>query len=397
MTGPVRAILTEPALRLVTLLIVLFGCFGSTGAPYFSLLAVEVFRLGNTGYAAILIAASLVSVIAAIGFGILADQRASRRRIAILCSVLNVAGAAAMVAFPSGFTLALAHALILPSGAAMFVQIFALARLAASDRPAAERDGILGAVRAAFALPFIVMLPGLSVAVRAGMDVTAVYAIMLALGIVILGIVLWLWPRDGATRWADRPSGLPFRAALREMAHAPVALRVALLGILSCGSTLNMALVGLVFTTTGGRPEADVALFIGLFAGLEVPFMLAAPLMLRRTTRTRLIATGAAIFSLHLLLLTPLSPTPWVWLLLLPAACGGAIYFSVMVAYVQDLLGHRPGAGSSLMAVQRIFGDAAAATAFLIGTAVSGYGLAAILAAVAALAAAAALLVIDAA
>ena len=396
MTGPVRTILTEPALRLVTLLIVLFGCFACIGAPYLSLLAVKVFRLGDAGYAAILIAASLITVIAAVGFGILADQRANRRGIAILCCVLNIAGVTAMVAFPSGITLALAHALILPAGGAMFGQLFALARLAASDRPIPERDGIMAAVRAAFALPFIIMLPALAAAIRAGMPVTALYAIMLALGLLILGLVLWRWPRDGATRWSDRPSGLPFLASLREIAHAPVALRVALLGILSCGSTLNLALVGLVFTTTGGRPEADVALFIGLFAGLEVPFMLATPLMLRHLTRSQLIATGAAIFALHLLLLTPLAPTTYVWLLVLPAACGGAIYLSVMVAYVQDLLTHRPGAGSSLMAVQRISGDAAAATAFLIGTAISGYGLAAMLAAGAALAAAAALLVIDA-
>jgi MFS transporter, SET family, sugar efflux transporter len=394
-TGPVRTILTDPALRLVTLLIVLFGCFACIGAPYLSLLAVGIFRLGNSGYAVILIAASFASVIAAISFGIAADQRANRRGIAILCSVLNIAGVAAMVAFPSGPTLALAHALILPAGGAMFGQLFALARLAASGRPTTERDGLMAAVRAAFALPFVVMLPALAAAIRAGMPVTDLYTVMLALGLVMLGLVLWRWPRDGATEWSDRPSGLPFLASLREIAHAPVALRVALLGVLSCGSTLNMALVGLVFTTTGGRPEADVALFIGLFAGLEVPFMLATPLMLRHLTRSQLIAAGAAIFALQLLLLTPLSPTPWVWLLVLPAACGGAIYLSVMVAYVQDLLGHRPGAGSSLMAVQRIFGDAVAAMAFLIGTSLSGYGLAAVLAAVAALVAAAALLVID--
>ena len=396
MTSPVRTILSDPALRLVTLLIVLFGCFACVGAPYLSLLAVEVFRLGNAGYAAILIASSVVTVAAAVGFGIIADQRANRRGIAVFCAVLCVAGVAVMVAAPSGVMLALAHALILPAGGAMFGQLFALARLAASGRPIPERDGIMAAVRAAFALPFIIVLPALAAAIRAGMPVTDLYTIMLALGLALLGLVLWRWPRDGETDWSDRPSGLAFSASLREIAHAPVALRVALLGILSCGSTLNIALVGLVFTTTGGRPEADVALFIGLFAGLEVPFMLATPLMLRVLSRSQLIAAGAAIFALHLLLLTPLASTPYVWLLVLPAACGGAIYLSVMIAYVQDLLGHRPGAGSSLMAVQRIFGDATAATAFLIGTSLSGYGLAAVFAAVAAIFAAAALLMIDA-
>nr|MCU0903981.1 hypothetical protein [Tabrizicola sp.] len=58
---------------------------------------------------------------------------------------------------------------------------------------------------------------------------------------------------------------------------------------------------------------------------------------------------------------------------------GGAVILTVPIAYLQDLLADRPGAGASLMAVQRLAGDVTAATCFALGTALSGYGTVALL------------------
>ncbi len=53
----------------------------------------------------------------------------------------------------------------------------------------------------------------------------------------------------------------------------------------------------------------------------------------------------------------------------------GAVTLTVPIAYLQDLLADRPGAGASLMAVQRMAGDVMAAACFALGTALAGYGL----------------------
>lgn len=74
-----------------------------------------------------------------------------------------------------------------------------------------------------------------------------------------------------------------------------------------------------------------------------------------------------------------LAGSPLVWVLVLPAAIGGAVTLTVPIAYLQDLLADRPGAGASLMAVQRMAGDVIAALCFAVGTALAGYGLVAIL------------------
>jgi hypothetical protein len=55
------------------------------------------------------------------------------------------------------------------------------------------------------------------------------------------------------------------------------------------------------------------------------------------------------------------------------------VTLTVPIAYLQDLLADRPGAGASLMAVQRLAGDVIAALCFAAGTALGGYGLVAAL------------------
>jgi MFS transporter, SET family, sugar efflux transporter len=183
------------------------------------------------------------------------------------------------------------------------------------------------------------------------------------------------WPKDGATAWEDRPSGLSFRAALAEMGHPRLAGRVLALGAVSAAATVYIAIVALVMVADVGRGTADVALYVGLVAGLEVPFMLMLPTLTRGMDRTLLILAGASLYAVHVALLSVLAGSWAVWLLVWPAAIGGAVTLTVPIAYLQDLLADRPGAGASLMAVQRLAGDMIAALCFALGTLFAGYGL----------------------
>jgi predicted MFS family arabinose efflux permease len=123
--------------------------------------------------------------------------------------------------------------------------------------------------------------------------------------------------------------------------------------------------------------------------------MLMLPRLTRGWERTRLIMIGAALYAVHVALLPVLAGSWTVWLLVLPAAIGGAVTLTVPIAYLQDLLAERPGAGASLMAVQRLAGDVIAAICFALGTLVAGYGTVALLGVVVSLAAAVALWAAD--
>jgi hypothetical protein len=249
----------------------------------------------------------------------------------------------------------------------------------------------MAVIRALFALPFVVVLPLWAVVFAQGIEVTAIFPVGLVMAGGMLLVVLRHWPKDGATAWEDRPSGLSFGAALAEMGQPRLAARVLALGAVNAAATIYIAIVSLVMVADVGRGTADVALYVGLVAGLEVPFMLMLPRLTRGVDRTLLILAGAALYAVHVALLPVLAGSALVWLLVLPAAVGGAITLTVPIAYLQDLLADRPGAGASLMALQRLASEVIAALCFALGTALASYGLVAALGVAVSVAGAAAL------
>lgn len=370
---------------------VLQGAIVCSFGPYFSTLAVHSYGFGDRGYAVLLALSSVVAVSASVVGGIRADQTANRRQVTLVAVQALVLGTGLMTVVPGPWVFAVTTAVLLPVGAVTFGQVFALARMATTRHPPEERDAIMAVIRALFALPFVVVLPLWAVVFRQGVAVTAIFPVSLVLSAVMLGVLLRFWPRDGATEWQDRPSGLSFRAALAEMGQPRVALRVLALGAVNVSATIYVATLSLVMVPEIGRGTADVALYFGLVAGLEVPFMLLLPRVMRGVDRPLLILAGSALYGVHVLFLPVLAGSWAVWLLIWPAAVGGAVILTVPIAYLQDLLADRPGAGASLMAVQRLAGDVIAAACFAVGTAVAGYGLVAVLGVAVALAAAGAL------
>jgi SET family sugar efflux transporter-like MFS transporter len=371
----IRLVFSDSALRAAGLIMILQGAIVCSFGPYFSTLAVNTFGFGDRGYAVLLALSSVIAVTSSVVGGIRADQTANRRLVTLAAVASLGAGMLLMTVVPGPWVFALVAGVLFPVGSVTFGQVFALARLAATRHPPVERDGIMTVVRALFALPFVVVLPLWAVAFRQDVDVAVIFPVSLVLSAGMLLIVLQMWPRDGATAWEDRPSGLSFRAALAEMGHPPVALRVLALGAVNAAATLYLAIVSLVMVAAVGRGAADVALYVGLVAGLEVPFMLMLPGLTRGIPRTVLIFCGAALYAVHVALLPVLAGSPAVWFLILPAAIGGAITLTVPIAYLQDLLSERPGAGASLMAIKRLVGDVIAALCFALGTIFAGYTL----------------------
>ena len=386
MLAPFKAIALDPALRAAAALLFLFGAFVCTIAPYQSLLAIKVFGLPNAAYAAVIVCASLVFVTASVGAGILTDQHLSRRLVAMFSVGAYLSGTAIVWLVSGPISFVLAHALIMPLGSTIFAQCFALTRHAAATHPAGTRPGILATIRAIFALPFVLVLPIWSIAFDRGAPVLSVYPVLFGISLCMSAVILFFWPPDAVAPKQNRAPTLSFADALREFTAPGLMVRVGLLGIISGAVGLYMALIGLVFTAAG-RSESDVALFVGLIAGAEIPFMLILPLMQQRLSKPVLIVSGIVLYSCHLAILPALAATRFVWALILPASLGGAAILTLPIAYLQDLMANRPGAGSSLLAFQRVIGDLSVAVAFTLGTALSGYGLAALIGATSAVAA----------
>jgi predicted MFS family arabinose efflux permease len=393
-TALLAPIWRHPTLRLIAGLMVLFGAINASLFPYQSDIAINRIGLSDGQFALVLLLASALAVGASVSAGVITDQRANRRQVALATASAAVIGPALMLAAPSPLSLVLCHGVLIPVSGTLFGQGFALARLACADRPD-QRDAILSGLRALLSLTFLVVLPLWSLAFAAGLDVMAIYGLAAACGALLLLLTWRHWPADGTTAWADPPSGLSLTESLREIGRGSVLLRLGLLGAITAASALYMVLISLVFAATPDRSASDVALFVALVAGFEVPFMLLLPRLLRFAPRVLLIAAGGVVYACFLALVPVLAASPLVWLLPVLAGLAGAATLTLPIAYLQDLMAGRPGAGSSLMAVQKVAADTVCAAVFAAGMTVGGYGTTALIGAMIACAGSVALLLAD--
>ncbi len=360
-----------PALRLIFLALLLLGAHNASVYPYQSLIAIERIGLSKPAFALVLVLASITAVTASVLLGILGDQRGHRRRIALFATLSSLTGLLLMLIVPGKLSLILCHGILLPVASSLYGQLFALARLVTPD--SLTRDPVQAALRSAMSLSFLAMLVFWTFAFSARIDVMAVYvsAGMASLGLVVL--IFFSWPRDGATEWADQRSGLNFRQAFKEIAHPSILLRLLLLGAISASGILYKVLVSLVFDASALRDASDVALYVGLVAGWEVPCLLLLPRLVRRVRRSTLLAAGSAVYTLHLLAMPILADTPWIWVMTLVAGIGGTAIISLPISYYQDLMHNRPGTAGAMLALQKLVSDVLGAAAFALGTAIGGY------------------------
>ena len=365
-------LLSHPALRLIGAALLLFGAVNASIYPYQSLIAIDRIGVSKPAFALVLVLASITAVTASVLFGIMGDQRGNRRRIALITCASSTAGIALMLVAPGPISLILCHGLLIPVASSIFGQLFALARLAGPADPAA-RDKIMLTMRAMMSASFLGMLIFWTYAFGASADVMQVYV---SAGLASAGMLLLIatsWPRDGATQWQDNPSGLNFKQAMAEIARPFVLSRLLLLGAINSAGVLYMVLVSLVFDSSVTRDASDVALYVGLIAGWEVPCLLLLPRLTGRISRSNLIAAGTIIYILHLIAMPLLADTPYIWAMTLVAGIGGTAMISLPIAYYQDMLHGRPGTAGAMLALQKLVADVLAATSFAIGTAIGGY------------------------
>ncbi|MEO6300299.1 MAG: hypothetical protein ABIV25_07770 [Paracoccaceae bacterium] len=283
---------------------------------------------------------------------------------------------------------------MLPLAWTIYGQLFALARLASAEE-GRQRDTILGTIRAPMSLAYLAMLLFWTVAFGMGANVMAVYVTggLASLGMSLL--VIFGWPRDGKTDWHDARSGLSVGEAFRAIATPQILIRLLFLGALSSAGNVYMVLISLVFEASPVRGPGDVALYIGLLAGWEVPGMLLLPRIAHLAPRSTLIAIGTAIYTVHLIALPYLSDTPWLWVMTLFGGFGGAAILMLPIPYYQDLMHGRPGTAASMLALQKLVTDVLTAAAFALGTAIGGFEVVAILGTAVALSGAVGLFLVD--
>ena len=392
--NPYLFVLRHPTLRLIAVALLLLGAHNASVYPYQSLIAIEKMGLSKPAFSLMLVMASAIAVTSSVLFGVLGDQYGHRRRIALFTALCSTLGIALMLLFPGPWALILCQGVLIPLASSLYGQLFALARLASAEDGKA-RDMVLGTVRSTMSITFLATLIFWTLAFAAGASVMAVYV---SAGIASLGLsllVLFGWPHDGQTIWTDQRSGMNLRAAFRDIAQSPVLIRLLCIGALSSAGNLYMVLVSLVFDASPVRDAGDVALYVGLAAGWEVPAMLILPRFAHLVPRSTLIALGAAVYCVHLVALPVLADTQWLWGMTVFAGVGGAAIITGPIRYYQDLMVGRPGTAASMLALQKLVSDVLTAATFAIGSALGGFETVALIGGAVALTGAAGLYLVD--
>lgn len=355
-----------PRLRMLAGLLVLLGAYYAAVYPYQSMIAMTRIGMGAGGFAALTALTSVLAVGAAVLTGILGDQGWNRRHLALAAGVAGLTGMALMILWPGLVTLVLVHGVLIPVSASLFALTFSLTGALLAERPA-ERDRAQAGLRACLSAGFLALLVLGTFAFQRGLDVMAVYVAGAVLMAALLGLIALGWPRPAEMAGLAAPSGLRLGQSLAELAPLRISGRVLLLGIMASAGQAYMMLTSLVLPEAPGRDAGDVALYVGLVAGWEVPFMLILGRLARPEHRGVLMAAGAAVYGLHLALMPVLAGSALLWVLPVFAGIGGAAVLVLPITYYQDLLAGRPGGAAALFALQKLVCDGVAALVFAAG------------------------------
>lgn len=369
---PIRFVLRHPTLRLIAVALLLLGAQNASLYPYQSLIAIERIGMSKPAFSLLLVVASAVAVTSSVLFGVLGDQYGQRRRIALGSALACTLGVSLMLIHPGPVSLVIFHGFLLPLASSLYGQLFALARLA-SPAEGRRRDAILGTIRSNMSLSFLAMLIFWAVAFGFGLSEMSVYVSGGLASLSMLLLIWFGWPKDAEAAWAGKRSDMRLGEALMQMARPHVALRVVLLGVIASAGNLYMVLVSLVFDASPVRGPSDVALYVGLVAGWEVPAMLLLPRFTHRISRSATLAVGAVVYGCHLLALPLLSDTIFLWPMTFFAGVGGAAIITTPIPYYQDLLRDRPGTAAAMLALQKLVSDVVTAGAFSLGSRIGGF------------------------
>ncbi len=391
---PFRIAFADPLLRVAFICILLMGPAVASINPFQSVIGIERLGLSNAAYAFIVTASALFSIIASVAVGIVTDQTGKYRGVLLICICVGICAGLWMWLVPTVASFVFVHLVLFPIATTTFTQYFALAAVAARRNPALDKDVGLSLVRAGFAGSYALAPPVWAFFLARGVDLFAVYAFLTVINVIVLGVVFFFWPSGAPADENDR-SGLSFAASVRELSAPPVLSRLGLVMVITSANGLYGILLGLLIVNVLGGREADIGIFAGAVALVELPVMLAGALLVQRYGRTKVMFAGALIYGSGLGLLGLMPSMGAAWALILPFGIGAGIILAIPVGYIQDLVSHRPGAGSSLVSMSHFGGILTASAIFAVVAETMGYVAVALFGAAFAIAAAYVLLRMD--
>ncbi|RJE78910.1 MFS transporter [Paracoccus sp. JM45] len=360
--------------------IFLYGFAGAATSPYQAVIGIRELGLSDSAYAAISFTASVAHVLIAVVSGYLSDRYQSYRKPLVFVSAFGLVGYGLIWLNPTQMTFALATIFPLALFHATNSMLFGNVRTQTA-RFAPDEAAIANALMRMMVSLSWVLVPGIVGLILARHDsmMTAYLIAATFAGCCMLTIALGLKPDTSAPVRQHVPA-LP---DLLGVLSRGMVLRIAGVALITQVLTVNAMVLPLIVTGRANGVASDIGFLVGMVALLEVVFMVIWAAIMRHMHLTIALAVSAVLYLGYLLAIAGAS-APWhVYMASVIAGIAAAGIISLPISYLLDLIRDRPGLSASLIAVNMFLGAGLGSMVFALGTAIGGYGTAAVLGGVA--------------
>jgi MFS family permease len=319
--------------------------------PYGAIVGIETLGLPNATYALLLMVGSLVGASASVALGWLSDRVPDRRLIAIFCALMGALGWGLVFVFRNQTAFIGAVCLIVPFGGALFSQCFSYARSYYDVRQPERGEFMVTMLRTVFTIAWAIVPPIVGwIAAMTG--VFEVYGVAAAAYLACALVFASLFA-DPATR-----IGTPAKSTATT-ASAPAAVRIelpiigGLVGtvLILTGAQLSGTTTPLLIVNDFHGTVADVGVYAGLAATMEIPFVIMWGFVGRRLKKHTIIIIAGLCYAAYVLLVSrSTSVAELFWLQPLNGLAIAAL-MSAPIGYVQEAIKGRVGLSTSLLDV----------------------------------------------
>ncbi|MBB3396914.1 MFS transporter [Rhizobium sp. BK060] len=385
MPSAFSSILRDHQIRVPTLTLVALAFTYASTMPYQSIIGINELGLSDRAYSGLIFLAALVNVATSLTLGIWSDRLSDRRPLVLALSVSGMLGFGMIYEFRTAGVFIFGMLVLIPISNSTYSILFASIRATTNTMDRGRAAAITSTVRALFSGSWA-LAPGLiGLYLINSQSMTPAYGIAGLASLTCFCLYLF-FAKPAPVGNASPSQQIGFFSSLGRVFSPYVVVRVGVMALLLGLQRLNSVVSPLIITHAAGGTVVDVGFMAGLTAFLEMPFMLMWGALQRRFRSVHVLAVGALIYCLYLVLLS-FASAPWqIYALVLINACGAAAILRVPITYLQDLIADRPGLGSSLVSVNTFIANGISASIFAAGTAFTGYSGTALFAAIVGLA-----------
>jgi SET family sugar efflux transporter-like MFS transporter len=356
---------TAPVTALIGTGVFFTGVTFASTLSYGAIAGIETLGISNGHYAILLMVSSVVGAVASVILGIISDRVRDRRVPVLGCALMGALGFALIFATRNQFGFVIAMAAIVPFGMITFSQSFSYARSFYNARHIERAEFMMSMLRTLFSIAWAIVPPivGWVAATTTVFNVYGIGAVAYLIVALVSG-ALMLNPiaKIGVER-TTRESGESAPRVKAEIDRTIVAGAFGVAFILIATQLTGVTAPLLIVTTLDGS-LADLGLYAGIAAALEVPFMIMWGYALRRIGKHTIIVIAAVLYAIYLVLLTragAVSDVLWLQLINGPAM---AALMSIPLAYMQDVIRGRVGLSTSLLDLVYLVSSLSAAAIF---------------------------------